>query len=49
MTNEQIEMLKNALDLYNLAIKQMGDQYDENEYYHMRESLSELTGFDLIT
>lgn len=49
MTDEQIEMLKNALALYNKAITIVcnGDTYESNKFFDMVENLSESLGVDL--
>ena len=51
MTEEQIELLKKALELYDFIIEQRReDRYDNEEanaFYWMREKLSELIGIDV--
>lgn len=48
MTQEQIEMLKKALDLYDFAISQREyPEEEENEFYWFREKLSEILGVDV--
>ena len=48
MTEEQIKLLKRALDLYDSVIRIQGNDTDErNEMYYLREKLSELVGADL--
>ena len=49
MTEEQIKLLKRALDLYDSVIRIQGNNTDErNEMFYLREKLSELVGTDLI-
>ena len=51
MTEEQIELLKKALELYRFTIEQRRvDRYDNEEanaFYFMCEELSELIGADV--
>lgn len=49
MTDEQIEMLRNALALYKNAITLAcnGDTYESNKFFDMVEKLSESLGIDL--
>ena len=51
MSEEQIELLKKALELYAFTIEQRRednyDVYESNEFYEMRERLSELIGVDV--
>ena len=49
MTDEQIEMLRNALALYKKAITLAcnGDTYESNKFFDMVENLSESLGIDL--
>ena len=47
MSEEQIEMLKKALALYEFVIDQR-DEYDEsNEFFYMVEALSKIVGKDV--
>ena len=49
MTEEQIKLLKKALDLYDSVIRIQGNDTDErNDMYYLREKLSELVGADLM-
>ena len=47
MTEREIELLKMALELYAFSICQRKDDNEENEFYIMREKLSEIVGSDL--
>lgn len=47
MTEEQIELLKNALALYAFAIRQRKDDYEYNDFYVMCSALSEIIGVDV--
>ena len=49
LTEEQIKLLRMALDLYDSVIRIQGNYTDErNAMYYMREKLSELVGADLM-
>jgi len=51
MTEEQLRLLKKALDLYHFVIDQRRcDNYDNDEsnaFYYMKQALSELIGTDI--
>lgn len=52
MTEEQIEMLRKALELYGFTLTDLptADEYDQNnanEFFKMKEKLSDLLGIDL--
>ena len=51
MDEEQIELLKKALELYSFTIQQRReDNYDVwemNEFFYMRKKLSEIIGIDV--
>ena len=52
MTEEEIKLLKKALELYKFVIEQRRtDSYDNeemNEFYYMQESLSKAIGQDIF-
>lgn len=49
MTEEQINLLRRALDLYSSVIRIQGNDTDErNEMFYLREKLSELVGADMM-
>lgn len=49
MTYEQIKLLKEAVELYYqmLLITDSDNIYRQNEFYNMRETLSNIIGFDV--
>ena len=51
MTDEQIELLKKVLELYSFTIEQRRtsryDNEESNEFYYMKEALSEQIGVDI--
>ena len=51
MDEEQIKLLKRALDIYTFFIEQnMNDKfdvYDSNNFFLMKEKLSEIIGVDV--
>ena len=51
MNEDQIKLLKRALDTYTFFIeKNMGDRFDvndSNEFFLMKEKLSEIIGADV--
>lgn len=51
MNEDQIELLQRALDIYTFFIEEnMGDKFDvndSNEFFLMKEKLSEIIGADV--
>ena len=47
MSEEQIEMLKKALALYEFAVDQRNEYDERNEFFCMVEELSKIVGADL--
>lgn len=47
MSEEQIEMLKKALDLYEFAVDQRKCYSESNEFFDMVEELSKIVGINL--
>ena len=47
MSEEQIEMLKKALALYEFAVNQRNEYGESNEFFCMVEELSKIVGVDL--
>ena len=51
MDEEQIKLLKRALDIYTFFIEQnMNDKFyvgDSNDFFRMKEKLSEIIGVDV--
>lgn len=51
MSQEQIAVLKKALELYEFTIEQRRggnwDVFELNDFYEMKQSLSELIGVDI--
>lgn len=49
MEDHQIQLLRNALELYEFTINQRNDNdpTESNEFYKMRESLSKIIGVDV--
>lgn len=48
MTEEQIELLRKALSLYNFTIDQRDDNTNEsNEFYYMVNALEKLIGLEI--
>lgn len=47
MSEEHIEMLKNALALYEFVINQRNEYVESNELFYMIEELSKIVGKDL--
>lgn len=49
LIEEQIKLLRRALDLYDSVIRIQGNDTDErNEMFYLREKLSELVGVDFM-
>ena len=53
MNEDQIKLLKRALDIYTFFIEQnMGDKFDvddSNDFFRMKEKLSEIIGVDITS
>lgn len=49
MTKEQIDMLKNALALYEFVVDQRNDYNERNEFFYMAVELSKIVGADLLS
>ena len=47
MSEEQIDMLKKALALYEFAVDQRNEYGEANEFFRMVEELSKIVGADL--
>lgn len=47
MSEEQIEMLKKALALYEFAVDQRNEYDERNKFFCMVEELSKIIGTDL--
>ena len=47
MTEEQITLLKKALELYSLSIDHRPFKDESDEFYEMKIALSELIGIDV--
>ena len=47
MDEREIELLKRALDLYDYTLAQRKDTVEENEFFSVREKLSEIIGVDV--
>lgn len=47
LSEEQIEMLKKALDLYGFVVDQRNEYDERNKFFCMVEELSKIVGTDL--
>lgn len=47
MNEDQIEMLKKALALYEFVVDQRNESNERNEFFFMVEKLSQIIGRDL--
>ena len=47
MDERQLELLRKALELYTFTIEQRKDNDESNEFFHMKEKLSEILGVNV--